>query len=137
MYLLDAIGKSGVATFTAEIGALSKAEELGVFSTLENLGAFSIAEKALPLVEKLRLLSLFESLLEIEAGFTFSIGGFLLAAGPIVIVLQSFAFLPTPKTVPGIGLEAAFDLATLVGGGALLVTAFIISKLQLAADLEE
>lgn len=47
-----------VATVVAELGLLTKAEELGVFSKLESAGAFTLAEKALPIVERLHILAL-------------------------------------------------------------------------------
>merc|ERR1712166_915340 len=70
--LLSRINELQVATGTAELGLLSFAEENGVFSTLEGLGAFSLAEKALPLVEKLGILSLTEAAIDVEAGLLFT-----------------------------------------------------------------
>lgn len=134
--LLSAIEGTGVATFTAETGLLSGAEKAGVFSTLEGLGAFSLAEKALPVIEDLRLLSLFESLLDVEAGFIFTIGGFIATLGPILYVLQITSFVPYAKG-PLIPLELAFVLGTLTIGTALFAAGFAVSKLQLAADLED
>ena len=135
--LLSAIEGTRVATFTAEAGVLSGAESAGVFSTLENLGAFSLAESLLPTIESLKLLSLFESLLDVEAGLLFSFAGFLLAAEPVLFVLQICGFVPLANSPPALVAELGFTAATVLGGGALFVTAFIISKLQLASDLED
>lgn len=132
--LLSAIEATGVATFTAEAGVLSGAEEAGVFSTLENLGAFSLAESLLPTVESLGLLSKFEALLDVEAGLIFSVANFIIVSAPVIFALQICGFLPS-ATGPFVPLELLFAGGTLVGGGALFVTAFIISKLQIANDL--
>lgn len=55
---LSRIKELKVATAVAELGLLTQAEELGVFSKLESVGAFSLAEKALPIIENLKILSL-------------------------------------------------------------------------------
>ena len=136
MYLLQSIEDLRLATKVSELGLLSKAEAAGVFSTLEGFGAFSLAEKALPLIEKLKLLSLFESFLDVEAGFLFTFANFLIVTGPVLLVLQITGFLPIP-TGPFIGLEVLFDGAVLAAGAALFVTAFLVSQLQLAADLDD
>ena len=135
MYLLKSIEDAGLARGVADAGLLSKAEEAGVFSTLEKLGAFSLAEKLLPTIESLKLLSLFEKLLDVEAGLTFSLANFLIVSGPVLVVLQICGFLGIPEG-PAVLPELLFLGGTLVGGGALFVTAFLISKLQLAADLD-
>ena len=135
VFLLKNIEDIGLATAVADAGLLSTAENLGAFSTLEKLGAFSLAEKLLPLIESLKLLSFFEGLLEVEAGLTFSIAGFILATGPSIFVLQICGFLPTPQG-PALIPELLFDAATFAAGAALFATAFLISKLQLAADAD-
>merc|ERR1719331_1014092 len=135
VYLLKGIEQLKVATAVKELGLLSKAEEAGVFSTLEKLGAFSLAEKLLPTIESLKLLSLFEKLLDVEAGLTFSLANFIIVSGPVLITLQICGFLGIPQG-PAVAGELLFLGGTLVGGGALFVTAFLISKLQLAADAD-
>lgn len=132
--LFTAIEGTGVVTFTAETGLLSGAEEAGVFSTLESLGAFSLIESTLPLVENLRLLSLFESLLEVEAGLLFALSIALLAGFPALVALQVGSFVPIPSDGGLVAAEAGFGLLSLTGGLTLFATAFAISKLQLAAD---
>jgi len=133
VYLLKAIEGTGVATFTAEAGVLSGLENAGAFSTLENLGAFSLIESTLPLIENLKLLSLFESLLDVEAGFIFTAASFLLASFPVLVVLQICSFFPIPSG-PAVGLEVLFAGGTLTLGVVLFATAFAVSKLQLATD---
>jgi len=131
VYLLSAVEELGVATWASEAGLLSTAEELGVFSKLESIGAFSLIEKTLPVVEDLKLLTTFEKLLNVEWSLTFSLAGFILVTGPTLFVLQICGFVPFPSG-PLTGAEVLFDLTTALVGGAGLVAAFIISKLQLA-----
>ena len=135
MYLLKAIEDLKVATAVSEAGLLSGAQDAGVFSTLENLGAFSFAESLLPTIESLGLLSTFESLLEVEAGLLFSVANFIIVSFPVLFTLQICGFIGFPEG-PAVALEGLFALATLVGGGALFVAAFAISKLQLISDLD-
>merc|ERR1712008_419655 len=86
-----------ILTAVADAGLLSAAEDAGVFSTLENLGAFSLIEKSLPLVEKLGLLSLLEEAVDTEAGLIFTGANFLIASGPVLLVLQICGFFPQAK----------------------------------------
>ena len=53
----------------------------------------------------------------------------------MLFVLQICGFVTYPSG-PIVGAEALFALSTLTAGGVLFVTAFIISKLQLASDVE-
>merc|ERR1712106_100004 len=100
------------------------AEDAGVFSTLENLGAFSLIEKSLPLVEKLGLLSLLEEAVDTEAGLIF-----LIASGPVLLVLQICGFFPQAKGIVVLP-EVAFVLGTTALGAALFALAFTVSVLQ-------
>merc|ERR1711924_319366 len=94
VYLLSGLEKLKAATFVSELGVLTLAEENKVFSTLEGLGAFSAAEKALPLIEKLRLLSFFESCLDIPNGYLFT-GAITLLTFPLnLLMLQGFSIVP-------------------------------------------
>jgi len=132
IYLLSGIEKTGAATWAAEAGLLSKAEEAGVFSTLESLGAFSLAEKALPTIEKLKLLSLFEKCLEIPNGFLFTGALTLLTFPPNLLMLQGFGIVPGVRlpTGPFVPLELAVDVAALTAGAALFALAFAVGKIQ-------
>ena len=103
VYLLKAVEDLKVATAVRDLGLLSKAEEAGVFSKLEGLGAFSLAEKLLPTIEKWKLLSLFESLLDVEAATTFTAANFIIVSGAVLWVLQLFGFVPIPQG-PGASL---------------------------------
>jgi len=129
VYLLKRIEELKVATAVSEAGLLSAAENAGVFSTLESVGAFSKAEALLPTIEKLGLLSTFEGLLEVEAGVTFTIANFLLAAVPVLFVLQICGFVPLPAG-PAVGLEVLLFLSTSAVGIAIFATAYAISLLQ-------
>ena len=136
VFLLQGIEDLRLATKVSELGVLSKAEELGVFSKLEGAGAFSLAEKALPLIEKLKLLSIFEACLDIEAGFIFTFANTLLFTGPAIATLQITGFLPIPKG-PGFVGELAFDAAVLAAGATFFGIAYLVSQLQLAADIDD
>ena len=80
-------------------------------------------------MQSLGLLSLVESILELEAGPLFATGGLLLVSSPTLYALQINDLVPTE--VP---LQALFSVATLVGGGTLLAVATLISQLQLASE---
>ena len=86
VFLLSGLEKLKAATFISETGVLTLAEENGVFTKLEELGAFSLAEKALPLIEKLRLLSFFESCLNIPNGYLFT-GAITLLTFPLNLLM--------------------------------------------------
>lgn len=133
VFLLSAVEELRVATGVADAGLLSAAEDAGVFSKLESAGAFSLVEKALPIVEDLRLLTTFEKLLNVDWALQFTAAGFILVSFPALFTLQICGFVPTASG-PAVALEAAFALATLTFGGAGIVTALLISKLQLAKD---
>jgi len=135
IYLLSAIEKLKVTTAISEAGLLTAAEDAQVFSTLEGLGAFSLAEKALPLVEKLGLLSFFESCLNVPNGFLFT-GALTLLTFPFnLLMLQGFAIVPGVKlpTGPYVAVELLTDVASLTAGAALFAMAFAIGKLQEAS----
>ena len=100
-----------------------------MFSTLESLGAFSLIEKSLPLVEKLKLLSLLEEAVDTEAGLIFTGANFLIASGPVLLVLQICGFVPTPSGIAVVP-EAAFVLGSAAVGIALFALAFTVSVLQ-------
>jgi len=127
--LLKRIGELKVATTVSELGLLSTLEENGVFSKLENAGAFSLAEKALPTIESLGLLSLFEELLDVECGTIFTAANFLIVFAPAIFTLQICGFLPFPEG-PVVPLELLTFAGTLAGGVALWITAYIIGVLQ-------
>lgn len=129
VYLLTRIEELKAATYVSELGLLSAAENAGIFSTLENAGAFSTAESLLPTVEKLGLLSKFESLLEVEAGLIFTAANFLLVTVPALFVLQICGFVPLPSGA-GVPLEVLAFLATSAGGITLFATAYAVSLLQ-------
>jgi hypothetical protein len=129
--LLSRLNEIEASTYIAEAGLLSKAEELGVFSKLESLGAFSTAEALLPTIEKLRLLSTFEALVNVEAGLLFTFANFLIVFAPTLFVLQICGFVPMPDG-PAVLLELGVDAASLAAGAALFATAFLISKLQVS-----
>merc|ERR1712060_870113 len=86
--LLKRISELKIATAVSEVGLLSTLEENGIFSKLESAGAFSTAEKLLPTIESLGLLSLFEDLLEVEAGTLFTAANFLIVFTPALLTLQ-------------------------------------------------
>merc|ERR1719310_1239386 len=100
VYLLKRIEDLRLATTVSELGLLSLAEEAGAFSTLEKLGAFSLAEKALPVIEDLGVLSLMQDTLDVESGLLFSIANWLIATPLIYVLLASFAFAPNPLANP-------------------------------------
>merc|ERR1712128_16783 len=120
--ILSRINELKISTAVAEAGLLSAAEDAGVFSTLENLGAFSLIEKSLPLVEKLGLLSLLEEAVDTEAGLIFTGANFLIASGPVLLVLQICGFFPQAK-----GIVVLPEVAFVLGTTAL---AFTVSVLQ-------
>lgn len=131
VFLLKGIENLRVATSVSELGVLSKLEEIGAFSKLESLGAFSVAEKALPIIENLRILTFMENTVNTEAGLLFSIANWLLAAFPIYVALAICGFAP----IPGLGEplffgEAGLFLTTTALGAALWAWAFAVSKLQ-------
>lgn len=129
IYILSRLEELKAATALSNAGLLTLAEENGVFSTLENAGAFSTAEKLLPTIEKLGLLSTFESCLEVPNGLLFTAANFLLFFPIGLLTLQGFAFLPgaTGVFVP---LEILTDLAVFSGGAALFVLAYAVGVLQ-------
>ena len=94
-----------------------------MFSTLENLGAFSLIEKSLPLVEKLGLLSLLEEAVDTEAGLIFTAANFLIASGPVLLVLQICGFFPKATGITVLP-EVAFVLGSTALGAALFALAF-------------
>ena len=100
-----------------------------MFSTLENLGAFSLIEKSLPLVEKLGLLSLLEEAVDTEAGLIFTAANFLIASGPVLLVLQICGFVPKATGITVLP-EVAFVLGSTALGAALFALAFTVSVLQ-------
>lgn len=129
--ILSRVGELQAATALAESGLLSAAEEAGVFSKLEKAGAFSLAEKALPLVEKLGLLSTFERLVNVDNGLIFTGANTLLFFPIGLFALQICAFVPlTTGNVPATVAEVGVDLACLVSGATLWATAYAISLLQ-------
>merc|ERR1712157_42592 len=117
------------STGVSELGLLSTLEEQGAFSTLESVGAFSTAEKLLPVIEKLKVLSLLESTLDVEAGLLFTGANWLLAATPIYIALAICGFAPTPEG-PFLALDAILALGLTTTGVVLFAWAFAVSKLQ-------
>ena len=110
-------------------GLLSTAEDLGVFSTLEKFGAYSTAEKALPLIEKLGVLSTLEAQVDTDPGLLFTLANFLLVLGPVLFTLQICGFVPIPAG-PLILPEVVVALGSLVLGVAIFALAFAVSVLQ-------
>lgn len=129
VYLLKRIEDLRLATAVSEAGLLSAAEDAGVFSTLENLGAFSLAEKALPVIEDLGVLTLMQDSLDVEAGLLFTYANWLLALAPIYALVASFGFLPAPSGVAVVP-AALIALSTTTAGAVLFAWAFAVSKLQ-------
>merc|ERR1712039_755031 len=129
VYLLSRLGELKVATFVSELGLLSTLEENGIFSKLESAGAFSTAEKLLPTIESLGLLSKFEESLEVEAGLIFTAANFALAFPFILLLLTGFGFAPAPSGV-GVPLEITFCLAVAAVGAVLFAQAYAVSLLQ-------
>lgn len=127
---LSRVNELEVATAVSDAGLLSLAEENGVFSTLEGLGAFSLAEKALPTIEKLKLLSFAESLFDVEAGLIFTAANFLIVFTPVLLTLQICGFVPLPKDILFAAPELLVCGGTFAVGAALFVLALGISKLQ-------
>jgi len=132
VYLLSGLENLKVATAVSEAGLLSTAEDLKVFSTLEGLGAFSLAEKALPTIEKLKLLSLFENCLNVPNGFLFTGALTLITFPPNLLLLQGFGIVPFVQLPKGplIGVELAVDVVSLTAGIALFALATAVGKLQ-------
>jgi len=132
VYLLSRLNELKFATWVSEAGLLSFAEEKKVFSTLENAGAFSTAEKLLPLVEKFKLLSIFEKALDVPNGFIFTAAITLLTFPLNLAMLQGFSIVPgvRPPTGLFIPLELGVDAAALALGAGLFAMAFAVGKLQ-------
>jgi len=136
VYLLSGLENIKAATALSESGLLTLAEENGVFSTLEGLGAFSLAEKALPTIEKLKLLSLVESCLDVPNGFLFT-GALTLLTFPFnLLLLQGFAIVPGVTLPQGaqIPVELLTDVVALTAGAALFALATLVGKLQEASS---
>ena len=101
----------------------------GVFTKLEELGAFSLAEKALPLVEELGVLSFLQTTLDVDSALLFTIANWLIVAGPIYFVLMICGFVD--KAQGGVLAAELLAAATVsAGGAALFAWAFILSQLQ-------
>ena len=130
VYLLKRIEDLRLATSVSEAGLLSAAEENGVFSTLENLGAFSLAEKALPVIEDLGVLTLMQDSLDIDSGLIFSLANWLIALAPIYTLVAAFGFLPSPAGTPFLIPALLVGLSTTAVGVAIFAWAFAVSKLQ-------
>lgn len=131
VYFLSRVNELGVLTSVSELGLLSAAAENGVFTKLESVGAFSAVESLLKtgIVEKLKLLSTFESLLDVDAGLIYTGANFCLALLPTVVTLEICGFLP--KHGPGVtAVESLFCLSTGAVGVALFVAAFLVGVLQ-------
>jgi hypothetical protein len=131
--LLPAVEKTGLLSFLAEAGLLTKAEKAGLFSSLEAAGAFSTAEKALPVLEKLGLLSLVQDVIETDAGTLSTAGAALIAAAPLYAALDVAGVVPTPEGAL-LALAVLGGLATTAAGAALLPVANIASILQSAEE---
>uniref|UniRef100_A0A7S0LPI8 Uncharacterized protein n=1 Tax=Coccolithus braarudii TaxID=221442 RepID=A0A7S0LPI8_9EUKA len=127
--LLSRIEELKVATTVSELGLLSFAEENGVFSTLENAGAFSTAEKLLPVIEELGVLSLLESTLDVDAGLIFTVANYLLVVTPAYGALAICGFAPIPEG-PFIVIDALVAAGLLTSGVLVWAWAFAVSKLQ-------
>ena len=99
--LLERVEELRVLTALSEAGLLAAAEDAQVFSKLESIGAFSKIEGLLPLADDLKLLSTLENLLNVEAGYLFSLGAVLLIGevGLIAVVPDDSGLL--------IGLQVA------------------------------
>jgi len=122
--ILTRLNELRALTKISQLGLLSKAEEAGVFSKLESVGAFSIAEKALPLLDDLKVLTVAEALLNVPAN--------LLAAGGL-IVLSGEAGLLTVVPDDNAALIAFQVLSGLLagaGGVTLIASSVLLSLLQ-------
>merc|ERR1711937_370644 len=104
-------------------------EDAGVFSTLEKVGAYSTAEKLLPTIEKLGVLSTLEAQVDTDPGLLFTLANFLLVLGPVLFTLQICGFVPIPAG-PLILPEVVVALGSLVLGVAIFALAFAVSVLQ-------
>merc|ERR1711918_81525 len=69
----------------SEAGLLSKAEEAGLFSKLEGAGAFSTVEGLLPLVQKLKVLTVTENLINTDAS-VLTLGAAALLLGEVGLI---------------------------------------------------
>jgi len=122
--ILTRLNELRVLTTVSNLGLLSSAEEAGVFSKLEAAGAFSLAEKALPLLDDLKVLAIAESLLNVPAN--------LLAIGGAAAILGDAAFVTlTPDDNAGlIALQVVSSLLAGFGSITLFASSFLFSLLQ-------
>jgi hypothetical protein len=123
--LLSQLEKLGLLSLVAEKGLLSKAEEAGVLSSLESAGAFSAAEKALPTIENLGLLSLAQSLIDNDPKALSTAGTALALAAPLYAALDAAGQVPDPGALGVLG-----GVTTTAAGVALLALGSAINFLQ-------
>jgi hypothetical protein len=123
--LLAQTEKLGLLSLLYEKSLLSQAEGKGVFSSLEASGALSTAEKLLPVVERLGLLSTAQGLIDEDPGFLATVGALLVGLAPIYAALDLAGVLPDPGVLGVVG-----GLATTAAGAAILALTNAITTLQ-------
>ena len=112
--LLERIEELQILTTVSEAGLLSAAEDAQIFSKLESAGAFSKAEALLPVLDKLKILSLTETLLNVPSNLLFG-------AGVLLLLGETTLITVVPDDSAAL---IGFQVATGLGAGAAAVTLF-------------
>merc|ERR1719453_318301 len=124
MRILTRLEELQVLTSVSDAGLLSAAEEAGVFSKLESAGAFSTIEGLLPTLDKLKLLSTSEELLQVDA---WKLSG--LGAALIIGELTLISFVPDDSALL-VGVQGVTALAAGAAAVTLFALSFLFSLLQ-------
>jgi hypothetical protein len=127
--LLTVIEKVKLLSALSESGLLSAAEEAGVLSFLEEKGAFSTAEKALPVIEKLGLLSFMQASLDYNAALLYTGANSLIFFAPVLAVLVAVGAIGRPEGL-FIPIVLLGGLTTSSLGVAAWVWAFTVAIMQ-------
>merc|ERR1719506_3438027 len=122
--ILTRLNELRALTKISQAGLLSSAEEAGVFSKLESAGAFSTAEKLLPILDDLKVLTVAESLLNVPANLIAAAGLIVLTgeAGLLTVVPDDNAALIAVQVLSGVLAGA--------GGVTLIASSVLLSLLQ-------
>ena len=124
MKLLTRLEELGLLSSLAETGFLSSAEASGLFSKLEAAGAFSSAEKLLPLADKLNVLALAETLINVPSA-VLTLGALTLLAGEYGLI----TVVPDDSTAL-VALQAVTGFAAGLGAVTLLAASYLFGLLQ-------
>lgn len=122
--LLSRLEELGLLSSLAETGFLSNAEASGLFSKLEAAGAFSSAEKLLPLADKLNVLALAETLINVPSA-VLTLGALSLLAGEYGLI----TVVPDDSTAL-VALQAVTGVVAGLGGVTLLAASYLFGLLQ-------